>query len=446
MDHTKLWEAVKIEMELDVSKGNLMWLKDSNIHRMEEGVVYLNVPSTFIKEWVWKHFHNTILRILRTHNESVRGLDYVIAEIGGNKKEESIRNIKNTVCSELPLDDFYINKEDNLNPRYTFDSFIIGPFNQIAHAAAQAIIQNPGKVYNPLFIYGNTGLGKTHLIQAVGNYIKKHYPNKKVFYLTSEKFGTDCLECLQTNKMAYFKEKYRKYDAIIVDDIQFFSGKEKFQEELFHLFNHMYDNFKQIIFSSDRHPNYIPNLEDRLKSRFGAGMMVDVPTPDKDSKVAILKAKSRFYNLVLEEEVLNHLAENINSNIRELEGVLNTIVIQTQMKGKHLSLTEIKNLVKDAVKPKKNVSVKEVVKVVAQFYNIEEDNIYDKTRKKEVVKPRQLTMYLLREDFCLSYPSIGEKLGGRDHTTVIHSCEKIKGDLKTDPSLTQELNQIRSML
>lgn len=448
MDTSKLWETVKNEIELSVSKSDfMMWFKDTNIHRMEEGVVYLSVPNAFIREWLWKRFHNTVLRILRSHHDAVRGLDYIIIENDIKKKEEACRISKPAICSELPLDDYYINKEDSLNPRYTFESYVIGPFNEIAHAAAKAIIQNPGRIYNPLFIYGNTGLGKTHLIQAIGNHIKKNFPNKKVYYLTSEKFGTECLDCLQNNKMAYFKEKYRKYDTIIVDDIQFFSGKEKFQEELFHLFNHLYDNFKQIIFSSDVHPNYIQNLEDRLKSRFGAGMIVNIPNPDRHSRFTILQSKSRFYNLVLENEILDYLAENISGNIRELEGVLNTLIIQTQLKAKSLSLSDVKNIIKDSLnKPKKNISVKEIVKAVANFYNINEETIYDKTRRKEVVRPRQVIMYLLREDFNISYPSIGEKLGGKDHTTVIHACEKIKNDLKSDINLSQELSQIRTMI
>jgi chromosomal replication initiator protein len=346
----------------------------------------------------------------------------------------------------LPLNDYYVNKDDNLNPKYTFDSFVVGPFNELAHAAAQAILKKPGTVYNPLFIYGNTGHGKTHLIQAIGNQMKTLYPTKKVFYLTSEKFGSEYFNSIQANKVNAFKEKYRKYDMIIMDDIQFFSSKEKFQEELFHLFNNLYDNNKQIVFSSDKHPHYIPNLEDRLKSRFGAGMIVDIPTPDQESRSAILKAKAALNNFAIQHEILEYLANSIEGNIRELEGVLNSIIMQSQLKGKELTILEIKNLVKNNARPKKTVAVKDVIKTIADFYNIEEGSIYHKTRRKEVVKPRQLIMYILREDFNISYPSIGEKLGGRDHTTVIHSCEKIKDELKTNTVLSQELSQIRAMI
>ena len=347
---------------------------------------------------------------------------------------------------ELPLADFYINKSDNLNPRYTFESFIVGPFNNLAYAAAQAIIQKPGIAYNPFFIYGGTGRGKTHLMQAVGNHVKKASPSKKVYYMTSEKFTVEYLMALEANRVNQFKEKYRQYDVFIMDDVQFFSKKEKTQEELFHLFNALYDNNKQIIFSSDKHPSYIQDIDERLKSRFLAGMVADINEPDLESRIAILQAKARHINFIFEKDVAEYLAESIQGNIRDLEGVLNSIVCQTQLKGKSLNLLDVKNLIKNTSRPKKLVSVKEVIKKVADFYGIEEVSIYEKTRRKEVVKPRQLIMYILREDFHVSYPTIGQKLGGRDHTTVIHSCEKVKNDIKNNSALLQELDQIRSLL
>jgi chromosomal replication initiator protein len=346
----------------------------------------------------------------------------------------------------MPLNDFYVNKEDNLNPRYLFDSFVVGPFNELAHAASRSVVKSPGSTYNPLFIYGNTGHGKTHLIQAIGNHIKKDFPQKKVFYLTSERFGSEYFSSLQTNTTQKFKDKYRKYDVIIMDDIQFFANKEKFQEELFHLFETFYQTNRQLVFSSDKHPNFIPGLEDRLKSRFNQGMIIDIPAPDHESRIAIIKAKSLLSNIDLKPEILDFLATNIESNVRELEGIVNVIVCQTQVKNRPLSLLEIKNLIKNNTKPKKNISIKDVIKLISNFYNIEEESVYDKTRKKEVVKPRQVIMYILREDFNISFPSIGEKMGGRDHTTVIHSCDKVKEDLKTDSSLMEEISQIRAMM
>lgn len=443
-DINNLWQSVLNEIQLEVSKSNfIMWFKETSLGKIDDGVVYLHVPSPFYQEWLQKKFHNNILRVLRRYNEQVRALEYVISDKKEKKKTENKQLPQ--INASLPLQDLYINKNDNLNPKYTFENFVIGPFNELAHAASQAVIQRPGQAYNPFFIYGDTGRGKTHLIQAIGNFIKEAYPEKKVYYMTSEKFGTECLVALQTGKTQDFKERYRKYDVIIMDDIQFFSSKEKFQEELFHLFNTLLEQNKQFVFSSDKHPNQIPGLEERLRSRFGAGMLIDIPSPDLESRLAIIRAKSLIQNLILDTNIIEYIAESLDGNIRELEGVMNTVSIQSQMKGK-LSINDIKIILKDNSKPKKNVSVKDVIKTVANYYNISEDSIYDKTRKKEVVKPRQVIMFLLREDFNISYPSIGEKMGGRDHTTVIHSCEKVKDELKTNSILSQEITQLRTML
>ncbi len=443
MDNKKLWDSVLVEMELSLSKPNFnTWFKDTFIQKQEEGAIYLSVPNAFVQDWLGSKFHNLILKSLRSLSENIQSLHYIISRDEPKERQEPQKQPQQT--KELPIADIYINKDDNLNPRYTFDSFIVGPFNEFAYAASQAIIKKLGIVYNPLFVYGNTGHGKTHLIQAVGNYIKNS-TSRKVFYTTSEKFAQEYVNALQLNKPNFFKEKYRKYDVLIMDDIQFFSGKMKIQEELFHLFNHLFDNNKQIIFSSDKHPGLIQDLEDRLKSRFSAGMVIDIPAPDNESRAAIIRSKSAVSTYPFSKEVIDYLAYSVSGNIRELEGIINSITCQSQLKEKELSLLEVKNFVKNNTKPKKLISTKEVVKTVAEFYNIEEQLIYDKTRKKDVIKPRQIIMYILREDFNISYPAIGEKLGGRDHTTVIHSCEKIKSDMKADDSLIQEINQLRSI-
>lgn len=446
-EHIELWERALVEIELAVSQANFStWFNGTYIIKNEEGTIYLGVPNPFIQEWLYKKFHNTILRTLRNLNPNVRALEYTIVKDAEKKKEEEKKKAQFSPTISMPLQDFYVNKEDNLNPRYVFDSFVVGPFNELPYAASKAVVKNPGSTYNPLFIYGNTGHGKTHLIQAIGNHIKKDFPHKKVFYLTSERFGTEYLTSLQTNTAHKFKEKYRKYDVIIMDDIQFFSSKEKFQEELFHLFETFYQTNRQLVFSSDKHPNFIPGLEDRLKSRFGAGMIIDIPAPDNESRMAIFKAKFLANNIDLTPDIIEFLALNIESNVREMEGIVNAVVCQTQLKNRPLSLNEIKGLIKNSTKPKKNISIKDVIKIIADFYNIPEESVYDKTRKKEVVKPRQIIMYILREDLNISFPSIGDKMGGRDHTTVIHSCEKVKEDLKTDPNLMSEIAQIRAML
>lgn len=448
MDTQELWNKTLVEVELNISKPNFnTWFKDTFISKTDGGTVYIGVPNAFVREWLSNKYHSFLLKTLRELHPEVRNLEYQVSKKTVKKKVEMVQKPKEaSFGNALPLEEHYVNKENNLNPRYTFDSFVVGPFNELAHAASQAVTERPGIVYNPLFIYGNTGHGKTHLIQAIGNHIKWNHDSKQVFYVTSEKFALDYINSVHNGKVNNFKEKYRKYDVLIMDDIQFFAGKEKSQEELFHLFNYLYDNNKQIIFSSDKHPNYIHNLEDRLKSRFGAGMIVDIPKPDVESRMAILKTKTQQNNLALQEEVLHYLATHITGNIRELEGVLNTVGCHIELKQKEITLNDIKNLIRDTSQRPKSKSPQEVIKIVSDYYNIDEKNIYEKTRRKEIIKPRQVIMYLLRKDFNISYPSIGQKMGGRDHTTVIHSCEKISTAVEKDDVLAQEIHQIRSML
>ncbi len=431
-----------MEIETGISKANFStWFKNTSIVREETGIIYIGVPNEFVRDWLQNKYHKLITKTVADAYESMRGVEYTITKIESDKEIAS--TVGETAEKELPLRDLYINPEDNLNPRYQFNSFIVGTFNELGYAAAQAIIESPGTKYNPFFIYGGTGLGKTHLIQAVGNAIKEKYPNKKVHYMTLDKFADDFINALQSNKANSFKEKYRKYDLLIIDDIQFIGRMEKIQEELFHTFNTFYENNKQVIFSSDKHPNYIPELVDRLKSRFAAGMIVDISQPEYESRLAILKVKLQELNITLDKEILEYVAETVTGNIRELEGSLNLIVMQYNLKNKPLVLAEVKNLLKNNAKPKRSVAIKDVVKTVSEYYKLEETSIYEKTRKKEIVKARQVVMYLLREDFNVSYPLIGQKLGGKDHTTVIHSCLKIRNDLKEDQQLLQDLEQIR---
>lgn len=447
MDNKQLWDAILVRVELSDSKSYATWFKDTEILKIEDGVVLVRVNHAFARDWLRDKCHNFILKTLRELTPSIRSIEYTIQEKNTAEKQhmskKEIEQHKTT--RELPLHEHTINKDDNLNPKYTFDTFVVGPFNELAFMACQTIIKKPVS-YNPLFIYGNTGLGKTHIMQAVGNHIKIESKNKKVFYITSERFSQDMQDAIQNTKMNVFKEKYRKYDVFIMDDIQFISNKEKTQEELFHLFNYLYDNNKQIIFSSDIHPNYIQNLEKRLKSRFMSGMVIDVPEPDYESRLEIIKKKTVHSNTTLSPEAIEFLAAHVQGNIREIEGVLNSVSHHIEVKGKEPTLSDMKNLIKTEKRPTKNLSVKEVVKIVAGFYNIEEEHIYNKTRKKEVVRPRQVVMYILREIFEVSYPSIGQKLGGRDHTTVMHSCDKVKHDLKIDAELANEINELKTLL
>jgi chromosomal replication initiator protein len=445
MDTKQLWKNCLAEIETELSKANFStWFKNTCILKEESGVVFVGVPNEFVRDWLKNKYHNLITKTMANIFPNMRAVEYSITKTEPNKQEHQ-KTISSFANKELPLKDLYINPEDNLNSRYQFNSFIVGSFNELAYAASQAIIESPGTKYNPFFVYGGTGLGKTHLIQAVGNSIKEKYPNKKVNYITLEKFATDFINSLQNNKANSFKEKYRKYDLLIIDDIQFIGKMEKIQEELFHTFNTFYENNKQIIFSSDKHPNHIPELADRLKSRFAAGMIVDVSEPDYESRLAILKVKIKELEIDIDEEIIQYIASVIRGNVRELEGSLNTIICHYRLKNKPLTVLEVKNLLKNNIRPKKNVAIKDVVKIVSDHYNLEEIAVYEKTRRKEIVRARQVVMYLLREDFNVSYPLIGQKLGGKDHTTVIHSYLKIKNDLKNDPQLCQEIEQIRIM-
>jgi chromosomal replication initiator protein len=443
-DPHELWEHILSQVELSISAANFnTWFRDSSIVKVEEGIVIIGVPSLFFKDWYIKRFNTLLLKILRNVSYEYRNIEYHIVKDVARKPKEVRRP---TPTPELPLNDFYINKSDNLNPRYTFDTFVVGSFNELAYTAAQAALNRPGITYNPLFIYGDTGRGKTHLVQAIGNQYKKLYPNRKVFYLTSEKFGTDYTDSLQAGTTNRFKEKYRQYDLLIIDDVQFFSKKDKFQEELFHLFNSLYDNNKQILFSSDRAPVAIPDIVDRLRGRFSSGMTVDIGEPDMQSRIAIVRKKLAVSGVQLAEESVEYIATSVAGSIRELEGVLNNIVCLTQVKGGAPDLAEVRQSLRSFSRPSKTVSVKHVVSKVAEFYGIEEESIYEKTRRREVVRPRQVIMYILREDFSVSYPTIGTKLGGRDHTTVIHSCEKVKREIAQDTELAKEIQDIRTLL
>ena len=442
IDVKQLWDDALVNIELSITPANFKtWFRDTHIVSIEDGTATIGVPSIFVRDWLQDKFQSMILKVLRELSPHIRSVEYTVVQKNDRKAEN---NKTQTINAALPLEEYYINKNDNLNPKYSFETFVVGPYNALAHAAAKTVGDKPGVVYNPLFIYGQTGHGKTHLIQAVGNHIKRS--GQKVFYVTSERFAVDYFNSLQSGSANSFKDKYRQYDVLIMDDVQFLATKEKTQEELFHLFNALHDYNKQIIFSSDIHPALLSGMEDRLQSRFSQGMIVDIPAPDLESRVAILKAKAAQNSIMLNDDVVDHLANTIEGNIRELEGALNTIMCQSQLTGRALTLDEVRNIIKNNTRPRKTLAIADVVDKVARYYDIDEASIYEKTRRKEVVKPRQIIMYILREDYQVSYPAIGKKLGGRDHTTVIHSCEKVRADLKNNSELEEEITQVRLLL
>ena len=442
----ELWEYVLTQVELSISPANFnTWFRNSFIVKIGgDGVLYIGVPSQFFKDWYLKKFHTLLLKIVRDISYEFRNIEYLIVKDDRKKVVKENRVVRGAM--ELPLDEFYINKSDNLNPRYTFDTFVIGSFNNLAYSAAMAALERPGIVYNPLFIYGDTGRGKTHLIQAIGNQFKKMYPGRKTFYLTSEKFVVDYTDSVQAGTANRFKDKYRNYDLLIMDDVQFLSKKERSEEELFHLFNALHDTNKQIVFSSDRSPVAIPDIAERLKVRLASGMTVDIGEPDSESRMAIVRRKAAVHGIMLSDEVVEYVATTTSGSIRELEGMVNSIVCHAQINGSAPNIAEVRQSLRSFTRPQKNVSVKNVVDKVAEFYGIDEESVYEKTRRREVVRPRQIIMYILREDFNISYPTIGSKLGGRDHTTVIHSCEKIKREIIVDNELSKEIQNIRTLL
>ena len=457
MDLHELWKAALGEIGLQISKANYKtWLANTSIADKKNGVVIIAVPNSFTKEWLENKYHKFILRSLRNIESEIKEVTY---QIKPNYIKEELKDKKQPkedeliIHKQLDFAELNVDAETNLNPRYTFDNFIVGPSNELAHAAASAIVKNLGNKYNPLFIYGGVGLGKTHLIQAIGNAVRKENRNKKIKYVTSERFTSEVITTLRSgslrpNDIDDFKKRWREIDLLIIDDIQFLSGKEKTQDEFFHTFNALYDAGKQIIISSDRPPKSIQTLEERLRSRFEGGMIADVSYPDLETRITILKTKANEKGFDFSYDILEYIALNIKKNIRELEGALNRLIASNlNANKKDLNLTEVKKALNIIVNtPKKSTTFKNIIKAVAEFYDISEKELLERSRKKEIVKPRQVIMYLLREELKSSFPFIGLKVGGRDHTTAIHACDKIKKEIELDQNFNDEINMIREKL
>ena len=445
MTKEELWKAVLGQMELSLSKANFTtWFKNTLIILNESEKVVVGVPSGFIKEWLENKFHKQILASLQNFSPGIREVKYAV---GSNLPQNTLKNDITQFVPERFVEirqPAEINPQTNLNKKYTFESFVVGSHNELAHAASLAAAKDLGKVYNPLFVYGGVGLGKTHLLQATGNKVLEEDPTKKVLYLPSERITAEIIESIKNKNVEELKSRYAKLDILIVDDIQFIAGKEKTQDIIFSTFNELYGKNKQIIFSSDRPPKAIPALEERLRSRFEGGMIADIVVPDFETRLAILKMKTKQKNSDLDENVLGYIATNIQKNIRELEGALNRIIAVSQIYGKSLEIKEVKKLLATYLNtPYHKTTPQSVLKSVSEFYNISLNDILKRSRKKEVVKPRQMAMYLLREETKLSFPEIGQKLGGRDHSTVIHAYEKIKTEEETDELTKQEIVMIK---
>src|SRR3989338_990521 len=448
MTKEELWKAVLGEMELSLSKANFTtWFKNTSILANEGVLVIVGVPNGFIKEWLENKFHKQILTSIQTFSPEIREIKYTI---GNSLPQSTIKKDFSQFITERVFENKQpadINPQTNLNKKYSFDSFIVGSHNELAHAASSAVAKNLGKAYNPLFIYGGVGLGKTHLLQATGNKILEDDPTKKVLYIPSERITAEIVESVRNKNVEELKSRYAKLDMLIVDDIQFIAGKEKTQDIFFATFNELYGKNKQIILSSDRPPKAIPALEERLRSRFKGGMIADINIPDFETRLAILKLKTKQKDIILDENVLGYIATNIQKNIRELEGALNRIIAVSQIYNKTLDVKEVKKLLATYLStPYKKTTPQLILKSVSDFYNISPSDLIKRSRKKEVVRPRQIAMYLLREETKSSFPEIGQKLGGRDHSTVIHAYEKVKTEEETDEITKQEIVLIKERI
>ncbi len=447
MDHEQLWQAVLGEIELTLSKASFTtWFRNTFIDSYQDGRVIICVPNTFTQAWLQKKYYQEILAAFRNiTKEPIKEISYRI-----ETKKTPVRQVERvpgaapTSTEPAPLKTSGLNRF-GLNTYYTFSSFIVGKGNELAYAACQAVATNPGRAYNPLFIYGGVGLGKTHLLQAIGNELSKK--TDKILYVTSEKFSNDYINEVRSGRAKQLKEKYRNVDLLLVDDVQFMAGKDGTQEEFFHTFNELHQTNRQIVLTSDRPPKAIPALEKRLLSRFEWGMIADITAPDFETKLAILKNKCHEKNYPLSDDILNYLAININSNIRELEGALTRLITYFEFNNLSPTLESTKNILATTLAEfrETNLTAKHIIDAVAKFFDVEIKDLAGKSRKKELVFPRQIAMYLMREEINASFPAIGQELGGRDHTTAIHACNKINEDLKHNSKLKQQILSVRQL-
>ncbi|MBI5037504.1 MAG: chromosomal replication initiator protein DnaA [Candidatus Kerfeldbacteria bacterium] len=451
MDTKQLWDAVLGELELSLSKANFTtWFKNTYVDTFADGSVIIAVPNAFTKTWLENKYHKEIVKAIQNATDnSVKSITYAVksGRPGGTvgPSIDAARTSDAAVAEPVPA----ARNGFGLNARYTFDSFIVGKSNELAHAACLAVSQRPGEVYNPLFLYGGAGLGKTHLMQAIAHEVLKRWPDKSIIYVSCEKFTNEFIQSISSGEADRFKNHYRSADLLLIDDIQFLAGKEGTQEEFFHTFNALHQQNKQIVVSSDRPPKAIPALESRLVSRFEWGMIADISQPDFENRVAILKAKVREKSATLPDDVITAIATTVQSNVRELEGALNRIIAYHQLDNSTPSAQSVKSILSSMSEHQKRdgaITVKQIITTVADFFDVGVDDVLGSSRKKELVNPRQICMFLMREEAKCSYPTIGHELGGRDHTTAMHAYEKIKKAVNDDEKIRHDINLIRQRL
>lgn len=456
MELQALWQSALGELELTLSKANFTtWFKNTFISSFDNGRVVVSVPNTFTKAWLEKKYHDAILKALRAvNNQGIREVVYRV-----EVKNTTVLPLEHLASNETSYEQPALNPtaesatpapghDLGLNPRYLFENYVVGKSNELAHAACMAVAAKLGHVYNPLFLYGGAGMGKTHLLQAIGHHALTSAAQTKVRYVTCERFTNEFIQSVRSGHANDFKDLYRNVDLLLIDDIQFLTGKEGTQEEFFHTFNTLHQNNKQIVITSDRPPKDIQGLESRLLSRFEWGMMADISRPDFETRVAILQAKSRDKGYVLATEILHAVAGAIQSNVRELEGALNKIIAYHQFKNVLPTLASVQSLLQSFTPTvqKRTVTPRRLLEAIITYYDITMDDVLGKSRERRLAFPRQIAMYLLREETKCSFPAIGDHLGGRDHTTAMHACEKIGELLKEDEQLKRDLSLIRERL
>ena len=428
----KIWQETLLQLESRVNGQSLeTWLRPAGIDTVTGGEVKIRVPNRFFEEWIREHYYPALIEVIGNiiKHDNIR-IQFVITGESPGKETKT----------ERPRTEG-LKRGSRLNSRYTFDTFIVGTCNQFAHAACLAVAESPAKAYNPLFLYGGVGLGKTHLLNALGNSCYQRRPGSRIAYLSSEQFTNEVINSIRYDKMVDFRNKYRSVDILLVDDIQFIAGKERTQEEFFHTFNTLYDAHKQIVISSDRFPKDMPEMEGRLRSRFEWGLIADLQVPDLETKIAILKKKAETKEIPLPDEVSYFLATHIKKNVRELEGALTRLTAFSSLTGQPITVELAKRALRDIIQERTRIiSADEILKAVAERFHMRPVELKMKKRTRALVFPRQIAMYLCREICHLSYPDIGRQFGGKDHTTVMHACRRIEKQSAADGSLRQMLD------
>jgi chromosomal replication initiator protein len=445
---SKLWDDTLTHLELNLSPQHFStWIKPLKLVKIEQDMVYLEVPNRFVLDWVKENYSKLIQKILSELSAVTYRLQFNVSDQSRENLAKRMTAVENTTKPPVKSKATIAKKNPvylNLNSKYTFEEFVSGSSNQFAYAAAMAVANNPATTYNPLFIYGGVGLGKTHLVNAIGNAILKKSPQMRICYYTSEKFMNELINSLRYNRMDEFRNKFRSMDVLLIDDIQFLAGKERTQEEFFHTFNALYDAHKQIIVTSDKFPKEIPGLEERLRSRFEWGLIADIQPPDVETKLAILKMKAEQNNIKLPEEVFLFLANSICNNVRELEGYLIRVGAYASLTSIPISLEMARDVLKDIIVERNRVlTVEEIIKKVSSHFNIKISDIKSPKRLKAIVLPRQIAMYISRQLTSCSYPEIGERFGGKDHSTIIHAIRKIEKIMEDDFQLRNTIENIK---